>query len=71
MGGVLFLVTSFPALHRGIALRMVAGLAGYDIVGRIHLRDRETGKEYRCPGKVIRAAQTEHCATNTAHASGQ
>ena len=26
-----------------IALRMVAGLAGYDIVGRIHLRDRETG----------------------------
>lgn len=30
-----------------IALKMVAGLAGYDIVGRIHLRDRETGKEYR------------------------
>lgn len=30
-----------------IALRMVAGLVGYDIVGRIHLRDRETGKEYK------------------------
>jgi hypothetical protein len=30
-----------------IALKMVAGLAGCDIVGHIHLRDRETGKEYK------------------------
>lgn len=29
------------------ALRTMAALMGFDIVGRITLRDRETGKEYR------------------------
>lgn len=28
-------------------LRATAELAGFDIIGRIPLRDRETGKEYR------------------------
>lgn len=28
-------------------LRLVAGLAGLEFIGRIQLRDRATGKEYR------------------------
>ena len=27
-------------------LRTVASLAGFEIIGRIHLRDRETGREW-------------------------
>lgn len=28
-------------------LRLVAGLAGFEFIGRVQLRDRATGKEYR------------------------
>ena len=39
--------TPEPVMKVVRMLRDIAGLAGYDIVGRIHLRDRETGKEYK------------------------
>lgn len=28
-------------------LKYIIGLSGFELVGRIHLRDKESGKEYR------------------------
>ena len=39
--------TPEPVMKVIYLLRDIAGLAGFEIVGRICLRDKTTGKEYR------------------------
>lgn len=39
--------TPEPVMKIIYMLRDIAGLAGFEIVGRICLRDKTTGKEYR------------------------
>lgn len=34
-------------IERGPLLRQMADIAGFEIMGRIPLRDKATGKEYR------------------------
>lgn len=39
--------TPKPVMDAINALKDIAGLAGFEVIGRIALKDKETGKEYR------------------------